>query len=246
MGKSEILNSIASHFITEHEVKVFLAKPEESNKKSYKLMAGKVTGNIFHDPLVPFNEEKFEEAGKVLGDKLVMVDLYQHIGWETLREDIVTASNLGCKAIFIDPITNLTNGMNAADANTKLQEIAQDLSKMALDLDIVVFVFCHLKANEGNLSKDKRLSYYKDGKFIGLGMCPHELGGDVTSDKFAGSRSMMRSCNMMIGIEGNKDNELKTEIKNIRNLKLLEDREFGETGVFPIYWNPINQKYKEI
>lgn len=152
----------------------------------------------------------------------------------------------GAKAVFIDPITNLTNGVNAADANTELQKIAQDLAAMALDLNIVVFIFCHLKAPDGNIAKEKREKYYRDGKYIGLGVCPHELGGDVVSSQFAGSRAMMRSCNMMLGLEGNKDEALDDNIKNIRNLVLLEDREFGETGRFPIFWSKNTTLFQEI
>lgn len=246
LGKSELLNDLAAHFIKNHGVKVFMAKPEEANKKTYKLVAGKIVGRRFHDPDVEFDEDAFEEAGKVLRGKLAMVNLYQHLGWDSLRDDIIAAAHWGAKAVFIDPITNLTNGVNAADANTELQRIAQDLAAMALDLNIVVFIFCHLKAPDGNIAKEKREKYYRDGKYIGLGVCPHELGGDVVSSQFAGSRAMMRSCNMMLGLEGNKDEALDENIKNIRNLVLLEDREFGETGRFPIYWQKNTTLFKEI
>ena len=246
MGKGEIRNGIAAHFIKEHGVKIFIASPEEANKKTYKLIAGKLVGRRFHDPDVEFDFDAYDEAGVLLRDKLAMVNLYQHLGWDSLRDDIISAAHWGAKAVFIDPITNLTNGVNAADANTELQKIAQDLAAMALDLNIVVFIFCHLKAPEGNIAKEKREKYYRDGKYIGLGSCPHELGGDVISSQFAGSRAMMRSCNMMLGIEGNKDEALPDEIKNIRNLVLLEDREFGETGRFPVYWSKNTTLFQEI
>jgi twinkle protein len=246
MGKSELLNELAAHFIKNHGVKVFMAKPEEANKKTYKLIAGKIVGRRFHDPDVEFDYEAYEEAGKTLKGKLAMVNLYQHLGWDSLRDDIIAAAHWGAKAVFIDPITNLTNGVNAADANTELQKIAQDLAAMALDLNIVVFIFCHLKAPDGNIQKEKRDKYYRDGKYIGLGTCPHELGGDVISSQFAGSRAMMRSCNMMLGLEGNKDEALDDNIKNIRNLVLLEDREFGETGRFPIFWNKNTTLFTEL
>src|SRR5690606_20357098 len=142
---------------------------------------------------------------------------YQHLGWESLKEDIREAASNGCTAIFIDPITNLTNGMSAADANTKLQEIAQELAAMALDLNVVIFIFCHLKSPDSGPD--------------------HEHGGQVLSSQFAGSRAMMRSCNLMIGIEGDKSPELPLEQKNMRELVLLEDREFGNTGRFPLYWD---------
>lgn len=245
-GKSELLNQLAAHFIVEHGVKVFMAKPEEANKKTYKLMAGKIVGKRFHDPDVAFDAVAFDKAGEVLKGKLAMVNLYQHLGWDSLRDDIIAAANWGAKVVFIDPITNLTNGVNAADANTELQKIAQDLAAMALDLGIVIFIFCHLKAPEGNIAKEKREKYYRDGKYIGLGNCPHELGGDVVSSQFAGSRAMMRSCNMMLGLEANKDEALPDEVKNIRNLVLLEDREFGETGRFPVFWNRNTTLFSEI
>lgn len=245
MGKSEVVNALAAHFIKEHDVKVFMAKPEESNVKSYKLLAGKVVGRVFHDPKREFDYEAYDKAGEILNDKVAMVNLYQHLGWETLKSDIISAVEWGAKVVFIDPITNLTNGENAGDANSKLQEIAQELAAMAMDYKIVIFIFCHLKAPEGNITKEKREKFYHDGKYIGLGNCPHEYGGDIYSSQFAGSRAMMRSCNLMIGIEGNKDDELSEEIRNVRHVKLLEDREFGETGTFPIFWNRDSGLFKE-
>jgi len=245
MGKGEVRNSIAAHFIEHHKIKCFVVSPEESNKKTYKLIAGKIVGKKFHDPEVEFDAEAYDKAGGILKEKLALVNLYQHLGWETLKADIIAAVSWGARAIFIDPVTNLTNGIDSGDANTKLQEIAQDLAAMALDYNIVVFIFCHLKAPEGNIAKDKREKLYRDGKTIGLGNCPHELGGDVVSAQFAGSRAMMRSCNMMLGLEGNKDSDLPVETKNMRHLVLLEDREFGETGRFPLYWNPETTQFVE-
>lgn len=246
MGKSEFLNALASHFITEHGVPVFMAKPEESNNKTYKLLAGKIVGRVFHDPKVDFDYEAYDKAGEVLKGKVAMLDLFQHMDWAALKNHIHTAVDWGAKAVFIDPITNLTNGMSAADANVQLQAIAQELAAMAKDLNIVVFIFCHLKAPDGNIQKEARMNKYGKGEFVGLGNCPHELGGDVLSAQFAGSRAMMRSCNYMIGIEGNKDDELDESIRNLRYLKLLEDREFGESGKITVHWDRDTTLFKEV
>ncbi len=245
MGKSELLNALASHFIKVNGVKVFMAKPEEANKKTYKLMAGKMVGRVFHDPKVEFDYDKYDEAGEILQDKLCMVNLYQHMGWETLKGDIYAAAGWGAKAVFIDPITNLTNGINAADANTMLQEIAQELAAIALDLEIVIFIFCHLKANEGNISQEAREKKYNDGKTINIGNCPHEWGGVINSAQFAGSRAMMRSCNYMFGLAGNKDPALGDNVRNVRRLCLLEDREFGAAGEYNLYWNSNTTIFEE-
>lgn len=225
-GKSEVVNTLTAHFIREHGWKVFLVKPEESNNKTYKLVAGKIAGKIFHDPNIPFDEKEYNKAGDVLKDKLYMLNLYQHVGWETLKNDIRVAAAEGCKAVMIDPITNLTNGMEAAAANVKLQEIAQELSAMALDLNIVIFIFCHLRNPDAGP--------------------PHERGGEVLSSQFAGSRAMARSCNLMLGLEGNRDPNLSPEERNMRTLVLLEDREFGETGRFKLYWDKATGLFNEI
>jgi twinkle protein len=225
-GKSEIVNTLAAHFIHTLGWKVLLAKPEEANVKSIKMVAGKLAGKIFHDPNVQFDEAAFDKAAKELEGKLYLLNLYQHVGWETLKADIREAAHEGCKAIFIDPITNLTNGINAADANTKLQEIAQELAAMALDLNIVIFIFCHLRNPDNGL--------------------PHERGGEVLSSQFAGSRAMARSCNLMLGIEGNRDPNLPPEQRNIRTLVLLEDREYGENGKFKLYWDKATGLFNEI
>lgn len=225
-GKSEIVNTLTAHFIKNYNWKVFLVKPEESNKKTYKLVAGKLTGKFFHDPTKSFDDEAYEEAGTILNDKLYMLNLYQHIGWETLKADIRQAATEGCKAIIIDPITNLTNGLDAASSNTKLQEIAQELSSMALDLDVVIFIFCHLRNPDSGL--------------------PHERGGEVLSSQFAGSRAMARSCNLMLGLEGNRDPNLSAEERNLRTLVLLEDREFGETGRYKLYWDRATGLFNEV
>lgn len=226
MGKSEVVNAIAAHLIKEHGLKVLLAKPEEANVKSVKLLAGKIAQAIFHDPEIPFDERRYDQACEVMRGKVVLLNLYQHLGWETLKADIRASVAQGVKAVFIDPITNLVNGMDAATANTKLQEIAQELAAMALDLDIVIFIFCHLRNPESGT--------------------PHERGGKVLSSQFAGSRAMARSCNYMFGVEGNKDPELAEEDRNCRQLVLLEDREFGEVGPTNLYWNKANGMFTEL
>ncbi len=245
MGKSELRNEIAAHLM-KNGAKIFMASPEEPNEKTYKLLAGKLASKFFHDPDKEFDYEAFEEAGKTLKEKLALVNVYQNLGWDSLRQDMIEAAAWGARVHFIDPITNLTNGVNSGEANTMLQEVAQEAAALAMDLDIAVLMFCHLKAPEGNLSSDQRAAKYKSGKYIGLGNCPHELGGDVLSAQFAGSRSMMRSCNLMMGLEGNKDPDLDDEHRNIRVLKVLEDREFGTSVKVPLYWNKDTGRFTEM
>ena len=226
IGKSEIVNALGAHLIKEHNIKIMVAKPEEANKKTYKLMAGKMEGRIFHDPKVQFDEAAYERAGELLKTHLCMLNLYQNVDWDTLKADIACAASEGVKAVFIDPITNLTNGMASSEINTALQGISQELATMAKDLDIVIFIFCHLN---------------KPPK----GSTPWDRGGKITTDYFAGSSAMARSCNYAIGMEGNKDPELSEEERNMRKLVLLADREYGESGEITLYWDKNTSLFNE-
>lgn len=226
MGKSEILNDMEAHDIMKHGWKVFCIKPEESNVRTLQGVVGKMVNRIFHDPAVKFDEEKWDSGIQMLGDKLIMVDLYQELTLEVMKSDIRAAVAQGVKSVYIDPITVLSNNYDAATANTKLMELAQTMSQMAMELQIVVHLFCHLNKPEQGPS--------------------HERGGNVMSHQFAGSRAMMRSCNTMIGIQGNKDPELPIEDRNLRQLVLLEDRMTGNSGIIPLSWNPENGAFTEL
>lgn len=226
MGKSEVVNAIGAHLMIEHGLKIMLAKPEEANVKSYKMMAGKVAGKFFHDPSKEFDFDAFDDAREKIGDKLCMLNLYQNLSWEVLKADIIYAAGQGIKAVFIDPITNITNGMSTSDANTALQGIAQELATLAKDLDIVIFIFCHLnKPSKGNT--------------------PWDRGGKITTDYFAGSSAMARSCNYALGLQGNRDPDLDKIERNMRDLVILADREFGESGSCPLYWDDKTGLFNE-
>lgn len=226
MGKTTVVATLVAHLITEHGLKVFCVQPEETNAKTMKLVVGKVAKRVFHDPDLPFDYEAFDKAAPVVGKNLCLLDLYQSLNWEVLRGDIAAAVADGCRAVFIDPITNLTNELDSAKANTVLQGFAQELAYMAKDLNIMVFLFCHLKAPVTGP--------------------PHERGGKVYSSQFAGSRAMMRSCHMMLGLEGNKDPDLSPEERDVRQLLILEDREYGATGYVSLYYDQHTGLLNEI
>jgi len=173
MGKSEIVNAVGAHLITNHNLPVLLVKPEEAMAKTYQMLLGKVAGRIFHDPKIEFDEEAFDRANKLVGDKALILDSYQFVDWDTLKGDIRYAvKGEGVKDIIIDPITCFTNQMGSAEANEFLVGMAAEAASMAKDLDFTGYLFCHLKAPTQGPT--------------------HERGGHVLSSQFAGSRAMMR------------------------------------------------------
>lgn len=226
MGKSELLNDIAAHLIEEHGWRIFVAKPEEANHRTLQGVVGKIAHKIFHDPKIQFDDEAFDKGFEIVKDKLFMLNLYQELTLDVLKSDIREAASEGCKAVFIDPITVLSNGLNAADANTMLQKLAQELAALAMDLNIVIFMFAHLKAPDNGP--------------------PHERGGSVQSYQFAGSRAMMRSAHLMIGLEGNKDPDLPEDQRNLRSIVVLENRMSGETGKIGLFYDKNTGAFNEL
>jgi len=226
MGKTTMVNILISHLIIEHKMKVFCAQPEEANDITFKQVVGKVAKRVFTDPEIPFDYDAYDKAAPLVGKDLYLLNLYQSLDWNNLRADITAAVEDGCEAVFIDPITNLTNNLDASQANTVLQEFAQELAYIAKDLHITVFLFCHLKAPVNGP--------------------PHERGGKVYSSQFAGSRAMMRSCHLMLGLEGNKDPDLSPEEQKMRRLVILEDRAFGSSGAVSLYFDENTGLYHEL
>lgn len=224
---SELVDTIAKQVIVNDNLPCLIVKPEQSMSRTYKMLVGKAAGKIFHDPKIPFDEEAFDKAEPLIGDKALILDNYQFVNWDHLKQDIIYAVNVeDVHDIILDPITAFTSGMSSAEANEFLGEMTAELSSMALDKDFTSYIFCHLKAPDSGP--------------------PHERGGQVLSTQFAGSRAMMRSCNYMIGMEGNKDPDLDENERNMRTLVLLEDREYGEVGKVQLFWDKNTGLFNEV
>ena len=225
VGKSEAVNQIVHHITQVEGGKVAVFKLEEKPAMTVRKIAGKIMHKQFHIPDGDFTQEELiEGVSKVRGGP-VFYDSYGSTSWDKLKAAIrhaVVAE--GCQDIIIDPLTRLTTGMDAAQANTELERISDEISKMAKDLGFFYMFFCHLKSPQ-------------TGK-------PHEEGGKVHSNQFTGSRAMMRACYYMVGIE--RDKTLEDEVaRNMSTFVLLEDRAFGNSGNFPVFYDRQTGDYLE-
>jgi len=252
VGKSECLNQMVQHILETEDTPPAVFKFEEEPHITCKKLAGKLYHKQFtnpekvlfidhngkeHDvwgnPIHPkfrntyFTETELKEACDAVGDKVIYYNNYGSARWEDVAEKIRHAVTVrGCKDVFIDPLTRLTAGMAAADANSELERIADSISTMSKDLGFTYYFFCHLKAPMGNNR-------------------PHEKGGAVESVQFTGSRAMMRAAYYMIGIERDKSDGLPEIVRNMSNLVLLEDRAFGRTGRVALYYDTHTGDYRE-
>jgi twinkle protein len=228
IGKSECVNELCQHIIFHDGMKPCVIKTEEEPDMSLKKIAGKRDGKLYHNPEGGFSQEELETAIDSIPDESIeyLYDYHQGVDWEDIKSFIRFAvSDEKCRDVIIDPITAITDGREASDVDVLLKKISRELSEMAKDLGFTYYVFCHLNAPPA-------------------GNRPHEEGGAVKSNQFAGSRGMMRACHYMIGIERNKRDPDEVK-RNTSRFVLLEDRMFGNHGVFDVYYNRDTGRYLE-
>lgn len=250
IGKSEFVNKFCEHVKVTEKKKVALFKFEEEPEITCKKVAGKIYKKDFTNPEkvifiqedgslkdiygnpIPehkrgyFTQDELEQAVDEVGDNLIYYNNYGACSWDVVKGAIRHAVLVeGVEDVILDPISRMVQGLSASEANTQLEIFSDEISKMAKDLGFTYYCFCHLKSPE-------------QGK-------PHERGGKVLSFQFTGSRAMMRSCYYMLGIERNKDPELSSKEQNTSTFVLLEDRKYGRSGQFKVFYDIDTGDYVE-
>jgi len=224
IGKSEFINEVVQ-FDVQRGKKIAILKYEEPPSMTVKRVAGKQDGIFYHKPGIVYNDADLRATSMAMQDYLYMYPAFGKATWETTREFIRFASLSGCETIIIDPVTRLTNHLDSSQTESALRELADELSCMAQDMGFFYIVTCHLKAPQNGP--------------------PHERGGRVQSNQFRGSRSMMEACFFMLGIERNKDPDLPDDERNTSSFVLLEDRNFGNSCRFDVFYDVNDQSYLE-
>lgn len=228
IGKSEFVNQLV-HYCLMNGEEVGLFKLEEDPAMTVRKVAGKLKHKQFHIPDGDFTQDELIEGVQAVKNAdLSMYGKYGTNRWEDIKPAIRHAAYKAKQknkplTIILDPLTRLVSS-DPSVANKELTEISDDISKMAKDLNFFYLVCTHLNAPQ-------------TGK-------PHEEGGKVHSSQLTGSRAMMRTTYYLGGIERDKTAEDEVE-RNTSYFVLLEDRAFGNTCKFPIYYNRANGDYLE-
>ncbi len=250
IGKSELVNQLSEHVIKVEGGRIALFKFEEEPEITCKKVAGKMFGKDFTNPEKVifvgddgvlrdiygkeiydvshgyFDQETLTKAVDGVGDNIIYYNNYGACSWDVVKGAIRHAVLVeGVTDVVLDPISRMVAGVSAAEANTLLERFADELSKMAKDLGFIYYCFCHLKSPDSGQ--------------------PHERGGKVMSHQFTGSRAMMRSTYYMWGIERNKDPDLDPKERNTSTIVLLEDRKYGRSGYFKVYYDQETGDYLE-
>jgi twinkle protein len=227
IGKTNWAKELQSWLVNTHNLKVGVFMLEEPVGKTLKGIAGKFVGKAFHRPDLSFTPDELKAAIDSLDDKVFLYN-HPHSGtdWDSIKSAIrYMVVSLGVKDIFLDNLTVMVAHLPATEANDEVNRIAQEISKLLQELDFTLYGFSHLnKPDKGE---------------------PHEMGGKVLESQFTGSRGLMRFGNYMFGLERSKDPELPKEERNLAHMVLLKDREYGNVGRFPIFYNDETDQFLE-
>ena len=223
-GKSEFINEVVAFDISAGR-KIAVLKYEEPPFMTVKRVAGKMDGIFYHKPGVIYKDEDLEARANAIDPYLLMYPAFGQATWESTQAFIRYAALSGCETIIIDPLTKLTNTLDPSATETELRKISDELACMAQDMGFFYIVTCPLKAP--------------------LTGPPHERGGKVQSNQFRGSRAMMENTFYMLGIERNRDPDLPVDEQNTSTFVLLEDRNFGNSAKFKVFYDNTNQSYLE-
>ena len=102
----------------------------------------------------------------------------------------------------------MVSHLTPSEINTEIARLSSELSGMCQELNFTCFVFSHLNPPSGGKS--------------------HEEGSPVKEVQFTGSRALMRYAQIILGFERNKHAD--GDLKNISRIRLLKDRNYGNTG----------------
>lgn len=223
-GKTLLAHEIASFLITNHGIKCGMFMLEETVGNTIKNVAGKSAGITFHKPDAEFDPDLLRREAMKYDGKLFLYKNFGQNDWADIKQCIrFWVVEHGVKVIFLDNITCMVSHLTATEINSEISTIGAELAGMCQELNFTCFVFSHLNPP-------------KNG-------APHEEGGAVQEAQFTGSRALMRFSQLMIGFERNKQAE--GDWKNLSQIRLLKDRNFGQSGTVGTIYNPVTGRLTE-
>lgn len=223
-GKTLLAHELTAWLINKYHQKVGVFMLEETTGNTLKNIAGKSANVPFHRPDVEFDPDLLKSEILKYDGNLFLYRNYGQNDWEDIKRCIrFWVVEHGVKFIFLDNITALVSHLTATEINTEVARIGVELSGMCNELNFTAYVFSHLNPPKGG--------------------APHEEGGQVQEVQFTGSRALMRFSQVILGFERNKQGE--GDCKNLSQIRLLKERNFGQTGVIPTVYNPVTGRLRQ-
>lgn len=229
VAKSTFARAIMHHLVkttNENVAGMFL---EESLERTGKSLMSFEAKKLVHLPDHGATKEEMKAAfDATLGTgRVFFFDSFGSNDIDTICENVTYfAKAAQCKYIFLDHISILVSGGGHGDERKALDEISTKLRTLVQELDICLYMVCHLKRPSD-----------------GLG---HEQGAQTALSQLRGSAGIGQLSDTVIGIERNGQAEDPVE-RNTSTLRVLKNRFVGTTGVATrVHYNPVTGELTEV
>ncbi len=232
MGKSTLLKELAYELAFKHGKKVGCIFLEEDRSETMKGFMGLHTNT----PVIKIQEDEgltnllWHKHHEELFDS-GLLEIYDHSGEYTpevlLNRVEYMAAALECDFIIFDHITYLVSGMSGgSEGDRKLIDLLLNkLNQIKLRTGAGVLTACQLRKT-------------------GQGQKGINNGGEIELHSLKGSGEIAGIVDVAIGIEGDQQNEERT---NDRKFRVLKNRTGGRLGVADdCYYNPTTGRFLPI
>jgi len=210
-GKTDSQFQIAAHLIKKCEMKVGIFNLEDPAHKTYNRVAEKFVGKNFHIPDAPFERDILEKALHDIDDSVMIYGSDGSRDFAHIERTMLYMINAGVKVIMLDNLTALISQASSSEANDMLNKIMTRLAYLREKYEVSILSYSHVNPAKGGT--------------------PHDWGGPIFASQFTGSRAAQKWSTQGITILRNQHPELDEQDKNLGQMQVIMDREFGRTGL---------------
>lgn len=228
VSKSTFARAFMHHILkttNENVAGMFL---EESVRKTGLSLMSMDANKLLHLPEHGASQDEMRESfeGTLGTGRVFLYDSFGSNDIDTICENITYFARVAdCKYIFLDHISILVSGGVHGDERRALDEISTKIRTLVQELDVCLFMVCHLKRPEG------------------LG---HEQGRATELSQLRGSAGIAQLSDTVIGFERNSQADDDKE-RNTSTIRVLKNRHSGNTGIAAkVIYNPVTGEMTEI
>jgi twinkle protein len=210
VGKSTAVREWAYHLVKTGELVGYVAL-EESVKRTAQGFMSIEMNRPLHLDRVGITEEQLKVAfDATLGlDRIFLYDHWGSIESEHLIRKIKQmVRGCGVQWIVLDHISIVVSGMESSNERKDLDIIMTKLRKLAEELNVGIFLVCHLRRKDGAKG--------------------HEQGAEVSLSDLRGTQGIAQLSDIVVALERDQQAE---EDANKAKIRVLKNRFTGETGL---------------
>jgi len=206
VGKSSVVRAIQQHLMFHHKLKCGIFSLEDSTEQALRYLVGYMLNQRIHIPGSTYDKDLVMKTALSLRDRAYFFDNRFFQGeFRAIEEAMRYLYSEGVNYFFIDPVSALAAHLSSSDANTFINTIMIEMSRLIQEIPIYIMLVNHLNNPTSGPA--------------------HDEGGRVLASQFTGAKGQWRYSTDIWGFERDILNEDDT-IKNtmfVRNLKHRSD-----------------------